>query len=129
MQMTAHEITPSCGSTTRPRRRRTTTRPIFKNSKVGDISRYGEAGLESRHDGPAMTVEFELEGQKFIALNGGPHFKFNEAVSFQMFCETQAGDRRLLERALRGRRRAVRLAQGQVRRLLADRSRTRCRRC
>jgi len=60
---------------------------VFKNSKVGRVTRYGEAG-----PGPAgsvMTVEFELDGQKFVGLNGGPHFKFTEAVSFTVRCETQ----------------------------------------
>lgn len=60
---------------------------IFKNSKVGRVTRYGEAG-----PGPAgtvMTVEFELDGQEFVGLNGGPHFKFTEAVSFTVRCETQ----------------------------------------
>ena len=64
---------------------------IFKNSKIGTISRYGEAGREvhGKPAGSVMTVEFELDGQKFTALNGGPHFKFNEAISFQIMCETQ----------------------------------------
>jgi predicted 3-demethylubiquinone-9 3-methyltransferase (glyoxalase superfamily) len=64
---------------------------IFKNSKIGKISHYTEAGREvhGRPAGSVMTVEFELNGQKFTALNGGPHFKFNEAVSFQIMCETQ----------------------------------------
>jgi predicted 3-demethylubiquinone-9 3-methyltransferase (glyoxalase superfamily) len=64
---------------------------IFKNSKIGKISRYGEAGKEvhGRPAGSVMTVEFELEGQKFTALNGGPVFSFTEAVSFQIFCDTQ----------------------------------------
>ena len=60
---------------------------VFKNSKVNRIVRYGEAG-----PGPAgtvMTVEFELDGQEFVGLNGGPHFKFTEAVSFTVRCETQ----------------------------------------
>jgi predicted 3-demethylubiquinone-9 3-methyltransferase (glyoxalase superfamily) len=65
---------------------------IFKNSKIGRISRYGKEGKEihGRDAGTVMTVEFELEGQKFLALNGGPQFKFSEAVSFQVFCDTQA---------------------------------------
>jgi predicted 3-demethylubiquinone-9 3-methyltransferase (glyoxalase superfamily) len=65
---------------------------IFKNSKVGRISRYGKEGKEihGKEAGSVMTVEFEIDGQKFVALNGGPHFKFNEAVSFQILCETQA---------------------------------------
>jgi predicted 3-demethylubiquinone-9 3-methyltransferase (glyoxalase superfamily) len=61
---------------------------IFKNSKIGKISRYGKEGFEKKA-GTVMTVEFEIEGQEFVALNGGPHFKFNEAVSFQVHCETQ----------------------------------------
>jgi predicted 3-demethylubiquinone-9 3-methyltransferase (glyoxalase superfamily) len=64
---------------------------IFKNSKIGNITRYGEEGYEI-HKMPAgmvMTVEFQLEGQDFVALNGGPVFKFNEAISFQVHCETQ----------------------------------------
>jgi predicted 3-demethylubiquinone-9 3-methyltransferase (glyoxalase superfamily) len=64
---------------------------IFKNSRIHQISRYGEAGHETHgmEAGKVMTVQFELEGQSFIALNGGPYFKFNEAVSFQITCETQ----------------------------------------
>jgi predicted 3-demethylubiquinone-9 3-methyltransferase (glyoxalase superfamily) len=64
---------------------------IFKNSKIGTIARYTEAGREvhGRPAGSVMTVEFELNGQPFTALNGGPHFKFNEAVSFQIMCRTQ----------------------------------------
>ena len=64
---------------------------IFKNSKIGAISRYGEAGKEvhGQKPGSVMTVEFELNGQPFTALNGGPIFKFNEAISFQIMCRTQ----------------------------------------
>ena len=64
---------------------------IFKNSKIGKISRYGEAGREVHGQAPgtAMTVEFELNGQPFTGLNGGPHFKFTEAISFQIMCRTQ----------------------------------------
>ena len=64
---------------------------IFKDSKIVAITRYPEAGQEihGRAPGSVMTVEFELNGQPFTALNGGPHFKFNEAVSFQVMCETQ----------------------------------------
>lgn len=61
---------------------------VFKNSKVGRIARYPEGS-----PGPAgsvMTVEFKLNGQPFVVLNGGPVFKFNEAVSFVVYCETQA---------------------------------------
>ena len=64
---------------------------IFKNSKIKKISRYGKEGYEIHHrpEGSVMTVEFELDGQSFTALNGGPVFKFNEAVSFQVDCATQ----------------------------------------
>jgi predicted 3-demethylubiquinone-9 3-methyltransferase (glyoxalase superfamily) len=64
---------------------------IFKNSKITTISRYGEAGKEvhGRPPGSVMTVAFELDGQSFTALNGGPVFKFNEAISFQIDCATQ----------------------------------------
>jgi len=64
---------------------------IFKNSKIGKIARYGEAGekVAGRPAGSVMTVEFEIEGQKFTALNGGPVFKFNESISFVVNCETQ----------------------------------------
>ena len=64
---------------------------IFNNSKIGRISRYGKEGHEIHKmpDGAVMTVEFELEGQKFVALNGGPVFKFSEAISFIVNCESQ----------------------------------------
>ena len=64
---------------------------IFKNSKVGKITRYDEeaAGPTGRPAGSVMTVEFELEGQEFVALNGGPMFKFTEAISLVVNCETQ----------------------------------------
>ncbi len=64
---------------------------IFRNSKVKKISRYGKEGYEIHHrpEGSVMTVEFELDGQAFTALNGGPVFKFNEAVSFQVDCASQ----------------------------------------
>lgn len=64
---------------------------IFKNSRTVSITRYGEVGREvhGKPAGTVMTVAFELEGQAFTALNGGPLFKFNEAISFQVTCETQ----------------------------------------
>jgi predicted 3-demethylubiquinone-9 3-methyltransferase (glyoxalase superfamily) len=64
---------------------------VFKNSKIGRISRYGKEGYEihRRPAGSVMTVEFELNGLPFTALNGGPLFKFSEAISFQVMCDTQ----------------------------------------
>lgn len=64
---------------------------IFRNSRITGTTRYGEAGndVHGRPPGSVMTVEFELDSQAFTALNGGPVFKFNEAVSFQIPCQTQ----------------------------------------
>lgn len=64
---------------------------VFKNARIGSISRYGEAGAQAagRPTGSVMTVEFELAGQKFLGLNGGPQFSFSEAISFMVNCETQ----------------------------------------
>jgi predicted 3-demethylubiquinone-9 3-methyltransferase (glyoxalase superfamily) len=65
---------------------------IFKNSKLGKVTRYGKEGFDvhGMKAGTVMTAEFELEGMPFVALNGGPHFKFSEAISFQVVCEDQA---------------------------------------
>jgi predicted 3-demethylubiquinone-9 3-methyltransferase (glyoxalase superfamily) len=61
---------------------------IFKNSKILNVARYGDAGPGPK--GSVMTVQFQLEGQEFIALNGGPQFKFTEAISLVVSCDTQA---------------------------------------
>jgi predicted 3-demethylubiquinone-9 3-methyltransferase (glyoxalase superfamily) len=65
---------------------------IFENSRINKISRYTKAGREihGKEPGSVLTVEFELDGQSFTALNGGPRFKFSEAVSFQVMCDGQA---------------------------------------
>ncbi|MGH8528674.1 MAG: VOC family protein [Nevskiales bacterium] len=60
---------------------------IFNNSKINGIARYGDAGPGPK--GSAMTVEFQIEGQEFVALNGGPHFTFSPAISFVVSCKTQ----------------------------------------
>ena len=60
---------------------------VFKNSKTLSVSRYGDAGPGPK--GTVMTVAFELDGQQFVALNGGPHFTFSPAISFVVSCETQ----------------------------------------
>ena len=64
---------------------------IFNDSKIGNVTRYGKEGYEihKKKEGSVMTINFEIEGQKFLALNGGPIFKFNEAISFQVYCDTQ----------------------------------------
>ncbi|MEX2127086.1 MAG: VOC family protein [Xanthobacteraceae bacterium] len=64
---------------------------VFENSKMGTVSRYGSEGQEihGKKPGSVMVAEFEINGQKFVALNGGPQFKFDEAISFQVQCETQ----------------------------------------
>lgn len=64
---------------------------IFKDAKIGNVARYGKEGYEihTREEGTVMTIDFEIEGQKFLALNGGPLFKFNESISFQIYCESQ----------------------------------------
>jgi len=61
---------------------------IFRNSRVGKVSRYGDAGPGPK--GSVMSATFQLEGQEFMALNGGPHFQFTPAISFFVNCETQA---------------------------------------
>jgi predicted 3-demethylubiquinone-9 3-methyltransferase (glyoxalase superfamily) len=64
---------------------------VFKNSRITEISRYGKEGFEQhgKVPGSVIVVAFEIEGQKFVALNGGPQFKLSEAVSFQIHCESQ----------------------------------------
>ncbi len=73
---------------------------IFKNSKIVNVSRYGEGGPGPK--GMVMTGTFELEGQKFMALNGGPHFKFSPAISFFVNCETQTEVDELWEKLSEG---------------------------
>ena len=86
---------------------------IFDRSKVIAVS---------RANGQVMSVQFELEGQRFIALNAGPHHQFNEAVSFFVSCETQQEIHRLWDRLVADGRLAqsMRMAEGQVRAVLAD---------
>ncbi|MBX3497385.1 MAG: VOC family protein [Parvibaculum sp.] len=64
---------------------------VFKDAKMGRATRYGEEGhdIHGREAGSVMTVEFEIAGRKFVAINGGPVFKFDEAISFQVHCDTQ----------------------------------------
>ena len=92
MKMSAHKLLPCLWFDTAAEEAANHYVSIFKNSKIGRISRYGKEGREihGKEAGSAMTVAFEIEGHEFLALNGGPSFKFNEAVSFQILCETQA---------------------------------------
>jgi predicted 3-demethylubiquinone-9 3-methyltransferase (glyoxalase superfamily) len=73
---------------------------VFKNSRIGQIARYGDAGPGSK--GQVMTVTFELDGVHFTALNGGPHYKFTEAFSLQVDCADQAEIDDLWERLTAG---------------------------
>ena len=90
MQVT-HQITPCLWFDDQAEEAAKFYTSIFPNSKVVAVTRYGEAGREvhGRPAGSVMTVEFELGGHTFTALNGGPVFKFNEAISFQVMCDTQ----------------------------------------
>jgi predicted 3-demethylubiquinone-9 3-methyltransferase (glyoxalase superfamily) len=92
MKMTAHKIMPCLWFDTEAEAAANHYVSIFENSKLGSITRYGKEGHEihGKPAGSVMTVEFEIAGTKFLALNGGPEFKFDEAISFQIFCETQA---------------------------------------
>lgn len=82
-----HKITPCLWFDTQGEEAAKFYTTIFKNSRITDIVRYGEAGPGPQ--GSVMTVAFELDGQEFTALNGGPQFTFNEAISFQVSCATQ----------------------------------------
>jgi predicted 3-demethylubiquinone-9 3-methyltransferase (glyoxalase superfamily) len=89
--MTIHPITPCLWFDYQAEEAAKFYTSIFKNSKIGNISRFGKEGFEhhGKEAGTVMTVEFQLNGQSFVALNGGPIFKFNESISFQVFCDTQ----------------------------------------
>ena len=91
MQVTAPTITPCLWFDTQAEDAAKFYASVFKDTKIGKTSRFGKEGFEvhGKKAGTVMTVEFEIGGQKFVALNGGPHFKFNEAVSFQIHCDTQ----------------------------------------
>jgi predicted 3-demethylubiquinone-9 3-methyltransferase (glyoxalase superfamily) len=91
MKVSAQKITPCLWFDTQAEEAARFYIAIFKNSKIGAISRYSKVGYEihGKQPGSVMTVAFEIDGQAFLALNGGPNFKFNEAVSFQISCETQ----------------------------------------
>ena len=89
--MAAHKITTCLWFDTQAEEAAKFYVSVFKDGKLGGVTRYGKEGhdIHGKPAGSVMTAEFEIRGQKFVALNGGPHFKFNEAVSFQVHCETQ----------------------------------------
>ncbi|HEY8247866.1 MAG TPA: VOC family protein [Hyphomicrobium sp.] len=91
MKMAAHKITTCLWFDTQAEQAAKYYTSIFEDSKIGRVNRYGKEGHEihGKEAGSVMTVEFDIGGQTFVGLNGGPHFKFNEAVSFQVHCETQ----------------------------------------
>ena len=82
-----HEITPCLWFDTEGEEAAKFYTSVFPTSRIVHVARYGSAG--PRPEGTVMTVDFELDGQSFVALNGGPEFTFNEAISFQVSCETQ----------------------------------------
>ncbi len=106
-----HKITPFLWFDTQAEEAATFYTAIFDNSRIRRINRYGKAGQEThgREAGSVMTVEFEIEGQPFVALNGGPHFKFSEAGFLQGHVRDAERDRLFLDQAV-GRR-----ARGTVR--------------
>jgi predicted 3-demethylubiquinone-9 3-methyltransferase (glyoxalase superfamily) len=91
MPITAQKITPCLWFDTEAEEAAKFYCSIFENSKIRTVGRYGKEGHEihGKPAGSVMAVEFELEGQKFAALNGGPQFKFDEAISFQVHCKDQ----------------------------------------
>ena len=86
-EITRRAITPCLWFDTEGEEAATFYTSVFQNSRILDVARYGAAG--PRPEGTVMTVSFELDGQKFVALNGGPEFTFNEAISFQVSGKTQ----------------------------------------
>lgn len=91
MPKVAQRITPFLWFDTRAEEAVNFYVPIFKNSRIGSVARYDDEGAKAagRPKGSVMTIAFELDGQEFVALNGGPVFKFTEAISFVVNCETQ----------------------------------------
>jgi predicted 3-demethylubiquinone-9 3-methyltransferase (glyoxalase superfamily) len=92
MQVSTHRITPCLWFDNQAEEAVHFYTSVFNNSRIGRVARYGKEGHEihGMPEGTVLTVEFEIDGQALTALNGGPMFKFTEAVSFQVHCETQA---------------------------------------
>ena len=91
MPMLKQKITPCLWFDTQAEEAANFYTAVFENSRINKLSRYGKAGhdVHGKEAGSVMLVEFELEGQTFTALNGGPQFKFDEAISFQVMCDSQ----------------------------------------
>ena len=123
MPLSKHKLTPCLWFDTQAEQAAEFYCSVFENSKITRSAAIPDAGQEihKKPAGSVMVVAFELDGQPFTALNGGPIFKFDEAVSFQVIVRDPGRDRLLLEHADRRRRpgRPLRLAEGQVRPVLA----------
>jgi predicted 3-demethylubiquinone-9 3-methyltransferase (glyoxalase superfamily) len=91
MAIATHKITPCLWFDTEAEEAANFYVSVFKGSKIRSVNRYGKGGQEvhGKPPGSVMAVEFEIEGQRFVALNGGPQFKFDEAISFQIHCKSQ----------------------------------------
>jgi predicted 3-demethylubiquinone-9 3-methyltransferase (glyoxalase superfamily) len=91
MPIASHKIAPCLWYDTEAEDAATFYCSVFDNSRIVNVSRYGNEGqdIHGKQAGTVMAVSFELEGLPFVALNGGPHFKFDEAVSFQVYCDSQ----------------------------------------
>ena len=120
-----HQITPCLWFDTQAEEAAKFYVSIFENSRIKQISRYGKVGREThgKEAGSVLTVEFELNGQTFVALNGGPQFKFNEVSLVPGDVRFAGRDRLFLEPVFRRRpREFLRLAEGQIRGVLANRA-------
>ena len=100
----AHRITPFLWFDDQAEEAATLYTSLFADSRITSVARYGDAGQEVTGGAPGsvMTVEFELDGQPFVALNGGPVYRFTEAISFQVHCDTQEEVDRLWDRLSEG---------------------------
>ena len=117
MALTKQKITPCLWFDTEAEEAAKFYCSVFKDSRLGKVSRYTKAGQDVHHKPPGsvMVVEFEIEGQTFTALNGGPNFKFNEAISLQVRCETQGEIDYFWSKAHRGGPGGpLRLVEGQI---------------
>ena len=126
MKMAAHALTTCLWFDTQAEQAANFYVSVFKDAKIGGVTRYANEGQEihGKPAGSVMVAEFDIRGQKFIGLNGGPHFKFDEAVSFQVHCKTQDEvDYFWSKLSEGGQEGPCGWRQGQIRPLLAGRPR------